>query len=111
VRRRRWRLRGIAARLAALGGRGAATDQQGTPPPLIALIHGTFGGPPDLDPASSPGWNDLTRARRTSMAEDDALAAPGVLERCISEETEQLVIEASSKAARLNHFTLAQPYR
>lgn len=52
------------------------TDQHGTPPPLIALIHGTYGGPPDLDPASSPEWNDLMQARRIITAEEDALVTP-----------------------------------
>lgn len=54
----------------------AATDQHGTPPSVIALIHSTLGGPPDLDPASSPGWNDLMQARRILTAEDDALTTP-----------------------------------
>jgi hypothetical protein len=54
----------------------AATAQHGTPPSLIALIHGTFGGPPDLDPASSPAWNDLMQARRIITADEDALVTP-----------------------------------
>jgi hypothetical protein len=39
-------------------------------------IHATFDGPPDLDPASSPAWNDLLQARRIITAEDDALVTP-----------------------------------
>lgn len=56
----------------------AATDQHGTPPELIALIHGTFGGPPDIDPASSPEWNDLMQARTILTVEDDFRVTPWI---------------------------------
>ncbi len=56
----------------------AATDQHGSPPEVIAVIHGTFGGPPDLDPASSPEWNDLMQARRIITAEEDFRVTPWV---------------------------------
>ena len=54
----------------------AETEQHGTPPKLIALIHGTFGGPPDLDPATSPEWNDLMQARRIITADENGLVVP-----------------------------------
>lgn len=56
----------------------AATDQHGTPPGLVALIHGTFGGPPDVDPASSEEWNDLMQARRIITVAEDARVTPWV---------------------------------
>ena len=54
----------------------AATDQHGTPLEVVTLIHLTLGGPPDLDPATSPAWNDLMQARRIITAEHDALVTP-----------------------------------
>lgn len=57
----------------------AATDQHGTPPLAIALIHGTLGGPPDIDPASSPEWNDLMQARRIITAAEDFRVTPWVV--------------------------------
>jgi hypothetical protein len=55
----------------------AATAQHRSPPPLIALIHGIFGGPPSLGPASSPDWHDLMQARRLLTAQEDARGTPG----------------------------------
>ena len=59
-----------------IAGHSAATDQHGTPPDVIHVIHGTLGGPPDLDPASAPEWNDLMQARRVITAEEDGLVTP-----------------------------------
>jgi hypothetical protein len=43
---------------------------------LVASIHSTLGGPPDLDRASSPAWNDLMQTQCIITAEEDALVAP-----------------------------------
>lgn len=48
------------------------THDHGTPLDLVALMHEVFRGPPDLDPSSSPKWNEKIGARRIITEEMDA---------------------------------------
>jgi len=51
------------------------SDSWGTPSSVVELVHEFFGGPPDLDPASSPAHNRLVKARQILTRADDALQA------------------------------------
>lgn len=46
------------------------TDEHGSPPEFVELAHAVYGDP-DLDPASSPEWNGLVRAKRIITAHED----------------------------------------
>jgi hypothetical protein len=48
------------------------THDHGTPLDIVRVMHETFGGPPDLDPASHPKWNEHVRAKRILTEQDDA---------------------------------------
>ncbi len=52
------------------------THDHGTPLDIIALMHETFGGPPDLDPGTHPKWNERIRARRIITEQQDARVSP-----------------------------------
>lgn len=49
-------------------------DSWMTPPDIVSRVHQVFGGPPDLDPASSPSANALLQAKKILTREDDALS-------------------------------------
>lgn len=51
------------------------TPEHGSPPEFVQLAHDTY-GLPDVDPASSPAWNGLVRARRVITAEENGLRTP-----------------------------------
>lgn len=53
----------------------SATPEHGSPPEFVELAHNTY-GVPDVDPASSPAWNGLVRARRIITAEENGLRTP-----------------------------------
>lgn len=49
-----------------------------TPPHIIAAVHEVFGGPPDLDPASSEEANRTVRALHIYTEHDDGFAKPWI---------------------------------
>lgn len=51
------------------------TPEHGSPPSFVSIAHNTY-GLPDVDPASSPKWNGLVRARRIITAEENGLRTP-----------------------------------
>lgn len=51
------------------------TPEHGSPPEFVQLAHDTF-GLPDVDPASSPQWNGLVRARRIITEQENGLRTP-----------------------------------
>jgi hypothetical protein len=53
----------------------SATAQHGTPPVFVDLVHAVI-GLPDVDPASSPEWNELVRARRVITAAESGIRTP-----------------------------------
>jgi hypothetical protein len=59
----------------ALGLSAMSSDWR-TPPHVIAAVHEVFGGPPDLDPASSEEANRTVRARHIYTEHDDGFAKP-----------------------------------
>ena len=53
------------------------TDEHGSPPEFVELAHAVYGDP-DLDPASSPEWNGLIRAKRIITKAEDFWKTPWV---------------------------------
>lgn len=52
--------------------RAPLTHDHGSTLEHVRLMHEVFGGPPDLDPASHPKWNEHIRAKRIITEEMDA---------------------------------------
>lgn len=52
------------------------THDHGSTDAMVRLCHEVFGGAPDLDPASSPKWNERIGARRIITEEQDARITP-----------------------------------
>lgn len=52
------------------------THDHGTTHDYVRLMHEVFEGPPDLDPASHPKWNEIIKAKRIITEETDARVSP-----------------------------------
>lgn len=52
------------------------THDHGSTDEMVHLCHEVFSGPPDLDPGTSPKWNERIKAKRIITEEMDARVSP-----------------------------------